>query len=144
MTRVMKVAGLNCSYCSRPIDSRGELVLGGRFWWNTRPYHKVCINHAKYDARFPGKPSWEIPPSQFTFYGVLGVLNIIVGIVMILWPVILQSPYFGLVGQLLTMLAGILLVVSGTLFRSFHYFVLKRYDDYFAGQSIARVPDARY
>jgi hypothetical protein len=119
-------------------------MLGGRFWWDVKPYHNVCINHAKYDARFPDRPSWTIPPSQFTFYGVLGVLNIMAGIVMVLLPVILQSSFMGPVGQVMIMLAGILLVVSGTLFRSFYGFVLKRYDSYFTGQNVARGQGVKY
>jgi len=72
-----------CTYCKKPITSKEDIVLGTHRVYNLTPYHVKCFDEAQKNESFLNKPVKKISPNKFNFFLGVGILDVIIGCIII-------------------------------------------------------------
>lgn len=107
---------INCKYCKKPITSKDDLLLGSHYFNKMTPYHIKCFDEAKKNVGFFSRPVMKVPPSRFNFFIGVNVLNIIMGVLWIIFSGNLTSIFpqrsVSIIAGIFLLLVGLMLLIG--------------------------------
>jgi hypothetical protein len=80
-----------CTYCNKPIISKEDILLGTHRVYILTSYHVKCFDEAQKNENFLNKPVKKILPKKFNFFLGVGILDMIIGIIIIYYGILTFS-----------------------------------------------------
>ena len=107
---------INCVYCEKPIASKKDLLLGTHFISTMTPYHVKCFDEAKKKVGFLRRPVVKIAPSRFNYYIGTNILNIIIGILLLVFSSVFSGISIFKFVRPVWIFLGIFFILLGLMF----------------------------